>query len=91
MSEVPKPPIKRFKTRIDMRQVETEQRRYARKVKAHQDMRANPERKAVTPKCPACSKFKVPVMVKTTSGDVQRCEECFATHGDLVEILRWGA
>ena len=73
-----------------MRQVETERRRYARKVKAHLDMRANPERKAVTPKCPACDKFSVPVKVKTLNGVVQRCEGCFALNADLVEILKWG-
>ena len=89
--KTPKPPIKRFKTRIDMRQVEAEERRLARKRRDHVEMLKNPRRKAVTPKCPACSKFRVPVEVKTTNGDVQRCEGCFATHGDLVEILRWGS
>ena len=89
MSKTPK--IKRFRTRIDNRLVEQEERRYAAKVKAHREMLANPERKAVTPKCPACEKFRVPVKVLTSSGIIQRCEGCFATHGDLIEILRWGS
>jgi len=81
MTDPRRPPVRRFRTKLDMRRLEHEQRRG--KLKA-------PSQSPRVVKCPRCGKFATPVRVLTKDGDEQeRCEQCYIDV-PLDVILRWG-
>ena len=78
------PPVKRFRTKIDMRRVEYEESR-AKK--------ASVRRRGLV-MCQRCQLVGESILIKVRLADGHaeqlRCEKCLHNEPKAVEILRWG-